>query len=357
MYEFKDVKKQNILQKLLKQEPKENAIVKINNIFYENKDNLEKIDKNEIEKILSDYKIKKNSKYFEWANDLFTKALSIQIHNNKVDKQILNHIIEALSLDENYCNNLISEFANLKYEASLSYLYDRGVDISNKTSKIEKLQNDLCIPEEKENEIYAKIIEEKFFNLLNEVMRDERFSPDEEKKLKQMIKKYDMPVNLSYLHEGKLKLYRYYWEIEHGDIPEIEGDISLPKSEKLYFKNSADYYEHRTQTKTIRYGGPVVSFKIMKGIYWRAGNLSVERVSEDIMKHIDSGDVYLTSKKLIFIGNRGVKNVRLNKILMMEPFSNGVKIIKDSGKPMFIEMENDAYVFSMILYRLMEEQA
>jgi hypothetical protein len=79
----------------------------------------------------------------------------------------------------------------------------------------------------------------------------------------------------------------------------------------------------------------------------------VQRVSEDIWQTIDSGSMYLTNKRLIFMGQKGNKTIPINKILDFKPFKNGVDIQKDSGKSPFLQFEKNVDVFSAILSRLM----
>src|SRR5688572_31203585 len=59
---------------------------------------------------------------------------------------------------------------------------------------------------------------------------------------------------------------------------------------------------------------PQVS-KIMKGVRWRMGSISVERVSQDVLTPIDSIDLYITNKKVFLRGdkkNTDRKSTRLN---------------------------------------------
>ncbi len=85
------------------------------------------------------------------------------------------------------------------------------------------------------------------------------------------------------------------------------------------------------------------------------GSVGVQRVSEDVWQTIDSGKVYLTNKRLIFMGSKVNKTIRLNKILDINPFKNGIDIQKETGKSPFLEFSNNVDIFSMILVRLMDE--
>jgi hypothetical protein len=89
--------------------------------------------------------------------------------------------------------------------------------------------------------------------------------------------------------------------------------------------------------------------KIAKGLYWRAGSIGVHKISQDVLSLIDSGTAFLTNKRIIFMGGKKNTNIALNKILDINPYSNGVEIHKATGKSPFIEISNNADIFCMIL--------
>ena len=355
IFELKKLRKPNFIQTLLKKEPKENAIIKINNIFYNKENEIEKINKEEIDEIIRNYNIS-GTKVIREKENIFLKVLRSQVDKNKIERKILNHIIDILGLSKEETYRIINEYTSEKYEKYLRNIFNNGEDISAPSEETKKLQKDLEISDDKEYEIYYKVVSEGAQKILDDILKDERLSPEEDKKFNEMLVKYNIDAKYDDETQRRMELYRYYWQIENETIPIIESDINLPKTENLYFVSTVEWYENRTQTKTIRYSGPVISFRIAKGIYWRSGNLRAEKVSEDVLKHIDSGNMYITNKRIIFIGTKGSKNIKLEKILDMIPYNNGLNIIKDTGKPVFLEIDEDSYVASMILYRLIKEK-
>lgn len=55
------------------------------------------------------------------------------------------------------------------------------------------------------------------------------------------------------------------------------------------------------------------------------------------------------------MGSKGNKTINLNKILNIDPYSNGIEIQKETGKNPFLEFKNNVDVFSMIISRLINE--
>ena len=55
------------------------------------------------------------------------------------------------------------------------------------------------------------------------------------------------------------------------------------------------------------------------------------------------------------MGNLGNKIIRLNKILDITPYKNGVDVQKETGRSPFLEFSENVDIFSMMLVRLMDE--
>ena len=85
--------------------------------------------------------------------------------------------------------------------------------------------------------------------------------------------------------------------------------------------------------------------------------MSVQRITEDVLAHIDTGTMYLTNKRLILMGSRKNSTIRLNRILDFTPYRNGVDIQKDSGKSPFLKFDHDVDVFCLYLDRALRDSA
>jgi hypothetical protein len=74
------------------------------------------------------------------------------------------------------------------------------------------------------------------------------------------------------------------------------------------------------------------------------------------MQLIDTGTVYLTSKRVLFQGARGNKTIPLQSVIDFTPYSNGIDIQKGSGKSPFLSFNTDTDRFALILNRLLSER-
>jgi len=117
-------------------------------------------------------------------------------------------------------------------------------------------------------------------------------------------------------------------EYEEAGIPTIESDISLKKGEALYVRlSTVQWMEYRK--KRIGNHGLTAKVKITKGLYYRAGQTLSESV--DQLTPIDTGDLYFTNMGVFFRGRLGNKNISYDKIVMLTPFPQGLKIERETG--------------------------
>ena len=91
----------------------------------------------------------------------------------------------------------------------------------------------------------------------------------------------------------------------------------------------------------------------MKGVRYRIGSIKPQIVSSELLMKIDSGTLYLTNQRIIFVGELKNMNIKLQKILSFTPFSDGIEISKDSGRSPVIKFKNNIDIFSLMMSRLL----
>ncbi len=124
-------------------------------------------------------------------------------------------------------------------------------------------------------------------------------------------------------------------------LPEIDSDIKLKPTEKLYVVlNDIQWYEYRkVSTGNFTAHGFTGRVKIAKGLSYRFGTGQIVRETLDLLKPLDRGDLYVTNLGMFFRGAYGNKNIPFNKIIMINPATNHIKIERDSGKDVYIKYD------------------
>lgn len=122
-------------------------------------------------------------------------------------------------------------------------------------------------------------------------------------------------------------------------------NLNIYSDELIYLDvHYVDWNEEKTITSSYNYGGLQYRFNLGHGLSYRMGNLSVSPNTSQQFTIVDRGKLYITNKRLIFVGeNRHVnKTLPLDNILELSIFQNGILIGKPNGvKPL---LQFPAYV-------------
>lgn len=97
--------------------------------------------------------------------------------------------------------------------------------------------------------------------------------------------------------------------------------------------NRVDWLEEKTITNSVSYGG--LQYKIGgNGFTYRLGNLRVVPLTSQKFVPIDRGTLYITNKRIIFVGTekRVNKTINIDDILEFSIFRDGILIGKLNGK-------------------------
>ena len=145
-------------------------------------------------------------------------------------------------------------------------------------------------------------------------------------------------------------------DILQGKVPtpniKILGDFPflLGKGENLIwlFRNITLHQQKVQREYVGRTHG--MSFRVMKGVYYRTGGFKGHPVETTIMQRIGTGSVCLTDKNLYFASPEKSLKIPYSKVLSIECYSNGIGLQKDgaSDKPMFLEGINSWFTYNVM---------
>ena len=145
-------------------------------------------------------------------------------------------------------------------------------------------------------------------------------------------------------------------DILQGKVPtpniKISGDFPflLGKGENLIwlFRNITLHQQKVQREYVGRTHG--MSFRVMKGVYYRTGGFKGHPVETTIMQRIGMGSVCLTDKNLYFASPEKSLKIPYSKVLSIESYSNGIGLQKDgaSDKPMFLEGINSWFTYNVM---------
>ncbi|HDS03369.1 MAG TPA: hypothetical protein ENN72_06640 [Firmicutes bacterium] len=359
VFRTRDLKKPGIFHRLFQKEPKVNFLIEFENRLAAREDHITDVSFPFLGDLENKYQWTMEKTPLSERKEIFRALVKKYIQDRELSENELHgleHLQQLLSLSQTDYQILL----NKETEFFLSRAMDEAL-VDNKLLEFEKrnleaLRRQLAYPEDKFLALYKEKSSRILNNFLAEAVSDQRLSPEEERELYQIAK--NMGIENLHFEEATQEMldrYRLYWQIENGEIPTLKPTIHLHKNESLLFKTDINWHERRKETRRIRYGGPTLRLKIAKGLYYRAGDLGFQKVTSEDFQLIDSGTLYLTDKRLIFMGGRSNKTLRITRILAFEPFENGISLQKDKGRNPFFEFTTGTDIFSLILKRLLSE--
>lgn len=325
---------------------KERAVDEINNVFARSS-SLSEVAQNEVIAACEKHGAKLGKLSPESRSSLYEKYAAFAFRDKKVTDDELASLSQLQRLLD-----LSDDAVQRAYWDPVLELFGKEVDALIGTgrlnevsqSRLRQVQKDLRIPAEPAKRIYDARAGKKVEECVKEIVEDKKISPEEEKELQEMCRSLDVRLDWGDL-EHVYARFKENWQLEYGPLQPVDTEIKLQKRESCFATRDVAWHETRRRTTRVGYSGPTARLRIMKGVYWRVGNVGVQRVSEDVMTHIDSGTVYLTTKRLIFMGTKGNKTIRFPKILDYEIYSNGLSIQKDAGESPFLEFQDQPEQF------------
>lgn len=222
------------------------------------------------------------------------------------------------------------------YESTLQEMIkDRRLS-ADERERLEGLAKRLRLPVAVSERIKTETVTDLAQRVLNSSISDRRLSPEEEAELKGIAENLQAKLEDAVAGTREaLDYFRLLWRLEQGELPRIHPAIQLRKSEVCHGASEVTHAEYRKVTKSVGYGGPVARVRIMKGLYYRVGHVNVSRVSEDVLQELDSGMLYLTSRRMIFNGSKRNVSLPLGKILNFIVHPEGLQIEKETGRDLF----------------------
>jgi hypothetical protein len=188
-------------------------------------------------------------------------------------------------------------------------------------------------------------------------LEDGVFDESEEKRLidfqtRFSLSESDLDANGAFTKITKAGVIR---DVLNGVIPRrtnVEGNlpINLQKDEEVVWVfPGCEYLEDTTRREYVGHSQGM-SFRIMKGVYYRVGGFKGRPIDRTERVHIDTGIVVLTNEHIFFAGPVKALRVPYAKIVSFQPFSDGIGIIRDasSAKPQIFVTGDGWFTYNLV---------
>ena len=245
--------------------------------------------------------------------------------------------------------------ARLQLEDLLYNCFIDKIDFASKEDEINDLMRDAYITNEEDKKlVYITVVDRAIEKFLEDGVIDE----DE----KAIVDKFALFTGVTFNELNKNK------SIEKMLKSEVIGDIlngktpkprvSVPDDFPFMLKKNENfiwlfpdikYYKQKTKREYVGKSHGV-SIRIAKGVYYRIGASKGTPVDTTYMDLIDTGCVCLTDKNIYFSSSNSSFRIPYNKIISVNPHSNGVEINteRSTDKPIFLEDIDTWFVQNVI---------
>lgn len=327
-YQKVQLLKPSFLQRILKQSIVTNAVREVNNLLAS--EPLQEISRNIIDEIGKRYKIDLGEEFPLNLEEFYAVYLqfliSDQYLNYKGDNG-LRHLQELLRINDDVVQEIHIKLGVTLYKKAVGEKIKDGNFNLQERALLEEFAINLRLPNKIAEEASLEVRQNFIQRFIDPIFRKKRLSIQDERQLEIFSKDLDISIFPDTHTKYQLQRFRLYWALENEALPVILSDTLLSKHEDCYMVVAkAKWYEPRSMGK---------------GVYQ--------------LKLIESGTVYLTNKKILFVSKEKNSSIKLDRILNLHENSTGIEIVKDTGRNPVLKLSEKADIFYIILQRLARE--
>lgn len=206
-------------------------------------------------------------------------------------------------------------------------------------NELEKQKSNLGLSDEDIKNMRAEI-----FAVAFSVAKDDKQITEEEEKDLKEIQKYlglaDHEIQSSKKELARLRLLN---EIQKGNLPTVSIiNLVTQKDEVVYWSEPAILAEEKVIRRRYEGGSQGVSFRVMKGVSYRVGGHRGHIVSETDLVPVSDGELIATNRRIIFRGDGKAFAIKLDKILDIQIFTNGLQFSENNkSKPRMVKFKQE----------------
>ena len=257
------------------------------------------------------------------------------------EQRFLNDLATGLALtDEQIAGERRKVLEDLYRQAVAEAAKDEHLSDVER-ARLDNTAKTFGLSEDQVKQVYGAEVLRVLQVMFDRATADKRLTASEDEVLAAAAKNFGVTIAHDEQTSAAVKRMRELARIEAGDLPILGVQIILQRNEVCHAAAGAILHEIRTVTKRVNYSGLTSSVKIVGPIRWRVGSMAFDRIQKDVMTAVDSGALYVTSKRLIFDGSKKNGVIQLSKIMNFTVFSDGLQVQKERGKDQFFIGEAD----------------
>lgn len=213
---------------------------------------------------------------------------------------------------------------------------------------------DLGLGESASKSAIENVLSDHLTRLVSEILADGVVDAEEDQRIARFLSMVGSPSlapDTAKLIEDGRNLYR----ASTAPLTPVDAPVLLKKGEHCVYAVAAEALEERSRTVRLGYSGPSARVRVAKGIYYNVGSMNVSRQTDDYQHSFGVGVLCMTNKRLLWISEQKSISTPLSNIVRYDPYSDGIRIMKGTGKPLLFLWIDTPKVATVMAARVIEE--
>ena len=157
--------------------------------------------------------------------------------------------------------------------------------------------------------------------------------------------------------DNALTKYRYLWNAENAPLGNVKVDFPLEEGEICHAAGQAALCEVKTVAKEDNYYQLTRKLRIDETISFKGEHIEHPQVMEETAVIIDTGYLFLTNSRIIYLSKKLAKQIRLDDLKTADLSTNIIEAHQNDGQGLSFKMQDDAAeVMFAILRRILKDR-
>lgn len=352
-----ELSRPGFFQRLAGKLPKENLPAEINNLLA-SAASVRDVSHSQIAELLDRYRGGSLREFSDQLYELYGVFLDHVLADSEVtdaEHQDIVHLAELLAIPDDVAAAMWKTRAHKKFTQAVRVMTEDAELDQGEREKIDHLAAAFRIEHERKQMVVHDHSRAAVYALIRQRLNRGVLMDTERAEILALAA--DLGVRIDSQTDNEMAMAVWIWMADNADeVPTFETDIQLNRGEACYLVVSAKWHHLKTYTKRVQYAGVSASIPIYRplGLRFKAGNVQVAREKTTELQLIDEGALYITSKRVIFVGNVEKFSIRMTEILDVKLYSDGLEIQKARGRSPVLVM-SDVPLAAALMGRAMRE--
>lgn len=352
-FEIRPLIAQSFMQRLLRQQPAENAVIELNNLLATQP--IRTINSTDLAVIEQRYGLPL-SEFMLNLEEFYAVHFKYQLTNHMLPSDglaELDHLRTLFQLPGQSVEMIHNCIGEIAYRQRAEKAIINGQITVGEKAALAEFQLAISISEKSAETIFKEVCQAHLNRLIKQLSVNARITPDEDQQLQRISK--GLGVQQDAEAKRDVERFKRYWAIENTPLISVEVTAALQKSEVCYlYVKGVQWYEERATSRRNNYDDHYEFNQSFDLIDLQSNITSTQKETFQIVKRISIGELYLTNKRLIFEGPEKVTSLKLSTISATKVYRQGISVNKSTGKDMLLLMSRDADVLALFIQRLQD---